>query len=83
MGTKIKLPQIKVDWKENSVSMFAMDGTILANSKDSGKGKVFEEIARRVNAYQNLVEALRYYINMPQMAEANARCVLRELGEES
>lgn len=56
---------------------------------DAGDGFVFdagteeraERIAKSANAYPRLVEALRYYINAPQMAEANARCLLRELEE--
>ena len=56
------LPPLAVDWKDASVSLFTLGGnpdTILARSGDSTKGKLFEEVARRCNAYPELVAALR------------------------
>lgn len=85
------LPQLGVDWKENSVSFYTMDGVILARSFNSTKGKLYEEIVRRTNAYERLVEALQEVgelLDEPnegetplQRAGNRINNLLRELGE--
>ena len=42
--------ELKVDWKDTSVSLFTMDGVILARSNDSAKGKIYERMASCTNA---------------------------------
>ena len=87
--------KLAVFWDDERVTLFSTGNApydcSIAVSKDSVKGKLFEEIARRANAYPRLVEALRkvHAAVHPFDSIANRQAagavydLLRELGEEA
>lgn len=96
------LPQLAVQWDEakERVSLITLGNHphdyVLASSKDSGKGKVYECIAHAANAYPKLVEKAREFLDKidsirsdefeigAEREEREAlRALLRELGEAS
>lgn len=87
------LPQLSVQWDESKerVSLITLGSCphdyVLATSKDSGKGKVYERIAHAANAYPKLVEALRNTLHDRSQHLSRDQVdailnLLRELGEE-
>ena len=57
-GTETAKVILAVEWTDNSVCLYTTGNDphdmILARSKDSGKGKIYEEIARRWNAQEKV-----------------------------
>ena len=74
--------KLGVDWKDESVSLYTMDGLILARSRDSAKGRVYEHIVACVNACAGIDDPADLRVQRDELAAA-LHNILSRLSRES